>query len=417
MSLAREMWDYLKYIGFEDISNTDKRLSTQTEYKYNIAKGDLCACRNNLKGNYFLLFDASKWNNAVEIDDVRLNIHSVADLEGWLRKEYPELLTIKTCMLRTYIDSISYMHQVIRLVEDIKPLHEMNQEDIKQLCYKAGLNQGLLDLLLSSPSIEPPTELATLKLRPLVWTNGVANCVLGHTEVYISGHYNNEPKWNFIQGSYIDDDGLYNTLEEAQQAAEKRYKGILLSCFEGYPIEEKAEDVVPNIPSVWQPLYVQYTGDGEQAIYTQSQINKLQEDQAKSATSLDTEEPPTESAPTQPITPENFHEVWEYNGLNTKGGDLSGGFRKDDKWIAEQYATGDCIINTADFYGEFLPFILRRVDLKPLPEFNFEQYLLDAGFKRNNNLEDGFNYYLNHMYIFVFKKKKFRNKGCNQRKN
>ena len=46
MVLAQEMWDYLKSIGFEDIPRNDERLGYQTNWLYNIARGDLCAFRS-----------------------------------------------------------------------------------------------------------------------------------------------------------------------------------------------------------------------------------------------------------------------------------------------------------------------------------------------------------------------------------
>ncbi len=77
-----------------------------------------------------------------------------------------------------------------------------------------------------------------------------------------------------------------------------------------------------------------------------------------------------ESPPDQPITPENIQEVLEYNGIdkkrygievNVEYGELILSF-KNERWL------------------EHLQVELGK--LKPLPAFNFAQYLLDNGFQQ-----------------------------------
>ena len=43
MSLAREMWDYLKTIGFEDVPDNDNLWESEWGLDLHIAKGRLCA--------------------------------------------------------------------------------------------------------------------------------------------------------------------------------------------------------------------------------------------------------------------------------------------------------------------------------------------------------------------------------------
>ena len=81
--LAQQMWDYLLSIGFEKIDSNDVRLGTQTNWKYTIAKGSLCAYRGSLTGKFIFLLDKNVNLNAVTDDE--LNIRSVADLQTWLQ--------------------------------------------------------------------------------------------------------------------------------------------------------------------------------------------------------------------------------------------------------------------------------------------------------------------------------------------
>jgi ribosomal protein L21E len=91
MSLAQEMWDYLKSIGFEDISNKDDyRLGAHAGgWKNTIKYGDLCAYNDSMD-NFIGFIDITKKFNQNNTD---LNIQTVSDLEAWLRREYPEFFT------------------------------------------------------------------------------------------------------------------------------------------------------------------------------------------------------------------------------------------------------------------------------------------------------------------------------------
>ena len=81
--LARQMWDYLLSVGFEEIDSNDVRLGTQTNWKYTIAKGSLCAFCDYLTEGFIFLIDVTNNIDAATDDD--LNIHSVADLQTWLQ--------------------------------------------------------------------------------------------------------------------------------------------------------------------------------------------------------------------------------------------------------------------------------------------------------------------------------------------
>lgn len=96
MSLAKEMWDYLKSIGFEDISDSDKRLGCfySCAWRYNIARNNLCAYCDKMD-DFIGFTDTSKSYYGYMINIKSLKIRSVSDLEAWLRKEYPEFFTVE----------------------------------------------------------------------------------------------------------------------------------------------------------------------------------------------------------------------------------------------------------------------------------------------------------------------------------
>lgn len=92
MGLAKEMWDYLKSIGFEDIPNDDYRLGAHADsWKNTIGYGNLCAYNDSMD-DFIGFVDTTKKFNQNNPD---LKIRSVADLEAWLRKEYPEFFTVE----------------------------------------------------------------------------------------------------------------------------------------------------------------------------------------------------------------------------------------------------------------------------------------------------------------------------------
>lgn len=91
MSIAKQMWDYLKSIGFVDIPNDDKRLGCQGNeplWKSTIARDDLCVYNDLDDDDSIGVINLSKRNWGFHSKN--LGIHSVQDLENWLRKEYPE---------------------------------------------------------------------------------------------------------------------------------------------------------------------------------------------------------------------------------------------------------------------------------------------------------------------------------------
>ena len=83
------------------------------------------------------------------------------------------------------------------------------------------------------------------------------------------------------------------------------------------------------------------------------------------------------------ITPENWNEVWHRSKQDVTASSCITTINKGGgNWCAELNHEQ---IKTKDF-AEFLAFIQNRVTLKPLPKFDFRQYLLDNGFK--TSLED-----------------------------
>ena len=102
-----------------------------------------------------------------------------------------------------------------------------------------------------------------------------------------------------------------------------------------------------------------------------------------------------------PITKENINEVLEYNGWKYDGENYNhyqstkDGFvvdytilLADFKFKFNYYLRSEYGNIQTDDFNEFLIFVQKRVDLKPLPkfEFDFEQYLLDNGFKSQDSL-------------------------------
>ena len=111
------MWDYLKSIGFEDIPNNDARLGRQTGWKNNIAKGNLCAYDSDLFwGDFIFLIDRTNpkcYSASKTSTDADLGIYSVADLETWLRVEYPEFFTVEKESPKQKL-TIEEVHQAIK---------------------------------------------------------------------------------------------------------------------------------------------------------------------------------------------------------------------------------------------------------------------------------------------------------------
>lgn len=102
VSKVKKMWKYLKSIGFEDRSDDEQLRSQLIASGYQcvlacdhvIARDSLCAYYDH-DDSIFGFIDTTKayGNYGCSIKD--LNIHSVSDLEAWLRKEYPEFFNIE----------------------------------------------------------------------------------------------------------------------------------------------------------------------------------------------------------------------------------------------------------------------------------------------------------------------------------
>jgi len=118
MSLAQEMWGYLKSIGFEDIPKNDERLGDQCgDWDLTIAKGSLVAHQDieTMKtDSWIFLINATKSDCALSTD-YSLNIHSVSDLEAWLRKEYPEFFTVEKSAIKQHQYKVG---DKVRILED-----------------------------------------------------------------------------------------------------------------------------------------------------------------------------------------------------------------------------------------------------------------------------------------------------------
>lgn len=190
MSLAQEMWDYLKSIGFEDIPNNDDRLGAQgvpdaIHWACTIVRDNLCAFADELTGSYIFLIDETRINlMRGGITTNQLNIHSVADLEAWLRKDYPEFFTTKKPAISNTNASLSNMVRTLKWVD---------------LCAE--------------------TPFGWLKIK-------TAGCYLNSDGVEEKLYYFK------VVGNYKDNN-LYASIKETQQAAEAHYQHVLLSCFDG----------------------------------------------------------------------------------------------------------------------------------------------------------------------------------------
>lgn len=104
MSLAPDMWDYLKSIGFEDIPNDDARLGAYAGgWYYTIGRDNLCAYCNFLK-DFIRIVDRTRNYHNVDIHD--LNINTVQDLENWLRNEYPEFYKEEDMITKDNIEAL-----------------------------------------------------------------------------------------------------------------------------------------------------------------------------------------------------------------------------------------------------------------------------------------------------------------------
>ena len=97
----------------------------------------------------------------------------------------------------------------------------------------------------------------------------------------------------------------------------------------------------------------------------------------------------------EPITADNIRQVLEYNGFNNEGRGIFK-FNEENLYLyflleADHYhfSQNDCreYINSKDL-NKVLDFMKEFVDLKPLPkkkEFDPVQFLIDNGFKENND--------------------------------
>lgn len=89
----------------------------------------------------------------------------------------------------------------------------------------------------------------------------------------------------------------------------------------------------------------------------------------------------------EPITEHNFKQVWETSAYL---GNYSISVKSHTTgWEACFFKNGS--ISTQNF-DEFLAFVQKRVELKPLPKFDFEEYINNnISKKMSNNLSDIFN--------------------------
>jgi hypothetical protein len=123
----------------------------------------------------------------------------------------------------------------------------------------------------------------------------------------------------------------------------------------------------------------------------------------------------------EPITKDNIEDVLKYNGWE---------YCEESQYYQTENTNGDFTIEIEDnpinyyfthrhtnhihkdtkhFQGidthdfdEFLAFVQKRIELKPIPkklEFVFEQYLLDNGFKKNQN---GCSLVKNNLMLWVY---------------
>lgn len=147
MSIAKKMWDYLKSIGFVDIPNDDERLGCQTRgnWKYIISRDNLCAYCSRMD-KFIGFVDNLKGNDGTNTD---LNIHTVQDLENWLRKEYPEFYKEETNMITK--DNI----EAVLKHNGIKPISQCAPNENKKGYIKSESRLHLygLDICLDNPNL------------------------------------------------------------------------------------------------------------------------------------------------------------------------------------------------------------------------------------------------------------------------
>ena len=101
------------------------------------------------------------------------------------------------------------------------------------------------------------------------------------------------------------------------------------------------------------------------------------------------------------ITKDNIVEVLKFNGFSFIERDIGHKFRNLNNhltilinfdgqnfllYVVNADDTGSIATNDFD---EFLAFVQKRIELKPLPEFNFRQYLLDNGFQGSSWISKG----------------------------
>ena len=87
----------------------------------------------------------------------------------------------------------------------------------------------------------------------------------------------------------------------------------------------------------------------------------------------------------EPITKDNIKEVLSYNkdkfNVFVDYEIKKDSFAIDFDVASDRIDKFNYIIQTDDF-NEFLTFIQKRIDLKPLPKFDFEGHLVSLGFKK-----------------------------------
>ncbi len=277
MGLAKEMWDYLKSIGFEDIPNDDYRLGAHADsWKNTIGYGNLCAYNDSMD-DFIGFVDTTKKFNQNNPD---LKIRSVADLEAWLRKEYPEFFTVEQHQYK--------VGDKVRILEDAT---NDNGDSVLEIYERTKTAVGEI---------------------------GVVQKVHGDGLILVRGQCGGW--WSYEPHQiepYIEEFSM-----ESSNEVEHHYIGIIP---EKVTNKERSNDSIESTTS-------------EDALV----INK-------------------------DITPDNFHKVWEYNnGTKQWGNGFVTTISEEGIWAASIY-NGDYLY-TSDFYGDYLPFILRRVPLKPLPK-------------------------------------------------
>lgn len=189
MSLAKEMWDYLKFIGFEDIPNSDERLGNAVGvWDSNIAKGSLCAYQDInaiLEDDDWISFNDNSNKNCHYVDVDDLGIHSVSALKGWLQREYPEFFIKKKL-------TIEEVHKAIKQSAFAKqgytvnvPLHYLKSSLTE---YTAERNQNRVDNINSDTlhSIVPNFQRECTHWTEAMQASFVENIIKGcHTEILL----------------------------------------------------------------------------------------------------------------------------------------------------------------------------------------------------------------------------------------